>query len=218
MKKSEWLQNYENEIKYLQEQSKFGKKVLVILLPILFFCISAATMATNNTMTGKMTPFLVGVGMISVFIFLIALLLFVKSRKWDVTKDERENLEILLLTDEHVEEFDRQMTSAPLCDIQIDKTHYILFTQDYIVSSFLVNRMPHYRFARRRDVAKNDVGSARSQESILDRTFYVRLLDVRDRHLLGLVVEGRQKMSELEDALERYCPNIQLEEHKLGLW
>lgn len=215
MKKSKWLQNYENQTKELQSKSKFGKKVLLILLPILFLGMGAAVMASNNSPEVDMTPYLIGMGVIFVFIFLMALLLSLKSVKQDAAKGERENLTALLTTDEEVEEFDRQMAETPLCDIQTDSTHHVLFTQDYIVSSFQINGMPHYRFARLRDVARNDYGAMRSDERVLGRMFLIDLLDAQGKKLLGLTVEGTKRMSELEEALKRYCPGIQLKEHKL---
>ena len=214
MKKSEWLQNYENRTKELQNKSKSGKKVALILLPILFLGMGAAVMASNNSPEVDMTPYLIGMGAIFIFIFLMALLLSLKSVKQDAAKGERANLAALLTTDEEVEKFDRQMAAAPLCDIQADSTHHVLFTQDYIVSSFQINGMPHYRFVRCRDVAKNDYSAMHSNERVLGRMFLMDLLDVQDKKILGLTVEGTTRMSELEEALKRYCPNIQLKPRK----
>lgn len=214
MKKSEWLQNYENLTKELQNKSKSGKKVLLILLPILFLGMGAAVMASNNSPEVDLTPYLIGMGVIFVFIFLMALLLSLKTVKQDAAKGERENLAALLLTDEEVTEFDRQMAAAPLCDIQTDSTHHVLFTTDYIVSSFQINGMPHYRFTRCRDVAKNDYGAMHSNERVLGRMFLMDLLDAQGKKILGLTVEGTKRMSELEEALKRYCPGIQLKPRK----
>lgn len=214
MKKSEWLQSYENQTKELQNKSKSGKKVLLILLPILFLGMSAAVMASNNSPEVDMTPYLIGMGVIFVFIFLMALLLSMKSVKQDAAMSERADLAALLTTDEQVEEFDRQMAAAPLCDIQADSTQHILFTQDYIVSRFQINGMPHYHFTRCRDVAKYDYVTAHGNEKVLGRMFIIDLLDSQGRKVMGLHVEGTTRMSELEEALERYCPGIQLKERK----
>ena len=210
MKKSEWLENYENRTKELQNKSKFGKKVALILLPILFLGIGGAIMASGSNPEVDMTPYLIGMGVIFVFIFLMALLLSLKSVRQDAAKGERANLAELLTTDEEVEEFDRQMAAAPLCDIQTDSTHHVLFTHDYIVSCFQINGMPHYRFARLRDVAKSDYRAMRSNERVLGRMFLIDLLDAQGKKILGLTVEGTKRMDELEEALKRYCPDIQL--------
>lgn len=217
MRKSSWLEKYENEVNGLQQKSKSTKKIMLILLPIMFLVILMAAMMGGQNSDVDMTPYLIGMGAVFLFIFLMAVVLSKKSVTRDAAKGVRENLEKLLTTPEQVEEFDLEMLSQPLCEFKADNLNNILFTEHYMVVKFNNLGIQDYRFARLSEVVKNDFAVTRDQNKAygLGKLYMVDLLDANGKKLIGMNVAGKKQMEEFEGLLTKYCPGIQLKEHKL---
>lgn len=217
MKKSNWLERYENEVKGMQEKSKSSKKAGLIVIPIMFLLILILAMVNGGNSEVDITPYLIGVAVIFILIFVMAAALSKRSVTKDAAKGARKNLEELLITPEQVDEFDMEMSAAPLCKFEVENGTYILFTEHYMVSSFNNMGLPDYRFARLRDIAKNDFTVSHDERKVhgMGKLYAIDLLDSNGRKLIGMCVPGKKKMAEFEQLLTKYCPGIQLKEHKL---
>lgn len=215
MKKSNWLEKYENEVKGIQEKGKSSKKLVLVIVLVMF--IGIFVMATVNGAEAEVdiTPYLIGIGAVALFIVLMVAVLTKKSVTKDAAKGARENLEKLLTTEEQVEEFDLEMLSKPLCEFIPDNTSSILFTEHYLAVKFNDMGLPDYRFARLSDIVKNDFAVMKDAGKVLGKLYMVDLLDANGNKLVGISVSGKKKMEEFEGLLTKYCPGIQLKEHTL---
>lgn len=215
MKKSNWLEKYENEVKGIQEKGKSSKKLVLVIVLVMF--IGIFVMATVNGAEAEVdiTPYLIGIGAVALFIVLMVAVLTKKSVTKDAAKGARENLEKLLTTEEQVEEFDLEMLSKPLCEFIPDNTSSILFTEHYLAVKFNDMGLPDYRFARLSDIVKNDFAVTKDAGKVLGKLYMVDLLDANGNKLVGISVPGKKKMEEFEGLLTKYCPGIQLKEHTL---
>lgn len=217
MKKSNWLERYEKEVKEMQEKSKSSKKAGLIVIPIMFLIILVLAMVNGGNSEVDITPYLIGLAVIVIFIFVMAAALSKRSVTKDAAKGARENLEELLVTPEQVDEFDMEMSAAPLCKFEVENGTDILFTEHYMVSRFNNMGLPDYRFARLSDIVKNDFAVSRDESKVhgMGKLYAIDLLDSNGRKLIGTCVPGKKKMAEFEQLLTKYCPGIQLKEHKL---
>lgn len=215
MKKSNWLEKYENEVKGIQEKSKSSKRTLILIFLIMFIGMIVLAKVNGTGSDVDITPYLIGIGGVVLFIFLIAMVLAKKSVTKDAAKGARENLEKLLTTEEQVDEFDLEMLSKPLCEFVPDNTSSILFTEHYLAVKFNDMGLPDYRFARLSDIVKNDFAVTKDAGKVLGKLYMVDLLDANGNKLVGISVPGKKKMEEFEGLLTKYCQGIQLKEHKL---
>lgn len=217
MRKSSWLERYENEVKALQEKSKSSKKAALLVIPVMFLIILALAMINGGSAEENITPYLIGTAVLFILIFVMAAALSKRSVTKDGAKGARKNLEELLTTPEQVEEFDMEMSAAPLCRLELEAQTHILFTEHYLVSEFNNMGLPDYRFARLKDIAKNDFTLFRDERKVygMGKLYAMDLLDANGKKLIGIIIPGKKKMEELEQLLTKYCPGIQLKEHKL---
>lgn len=215
MKKSNWLEKYENEVKGIQEKGKSSKKLVLVIVLVMFIGIFVMAMVNGAEAEVDITPYLIGIGAVALFIVLMVAVLAKKSVTKDAAKGARENLEKLLTTEEQVEEFDLEMLSKPLCEFVPDNTSSILFTEHYLAVKFNDMGLPDYRFARLSDIVKNDFAVTKDAGKVLGKLYMVDLLDANGNKLVGISVSGKKKMEEFEGLLTKYCPGIQLKEHTL---
>lgn len=217
MRKSNWLERYENEVKEKQENSKSSKKAVLTVIPVMFLIILALAMVNGGNSEVDITPYLIGLAVIFILIFVMAAALSKRSVTKDAAKGARENLEELLVTPEQVDEFDMEMSAAPLCKFEIDAETHVLFTEHYMASRFNNMGLPDYRFARLRDIAKNNFAVSRDDSKVhgMGKLYLVDLLDTNGKKLIGFSIPGKNKMAEFAQLLTKYCPGIQLKEHKM---
>lgn len=217
MNKSTWLENYEKEVTAIQKKKSSNKIVIPIVLLIFAGVIIFSTVKNGGASGVDVTPYLYGTIGIVVVVILFAVLLATKSAKKDLAKGVRENLDRLLTTPEEVAEFDFEVNVTPNCELQLDTTDYIYFTRHYLMYKFNNMSNTDYRFARLSEIAQTNFATARNNKKVhgMGIMYYVDLLDANGEKLMGLDVAGKKKMEEFEEMLTKFCPGIQLKEHKL---
>lgn len=119
MKKSIWLEKYEEQTKAKRDQSMKGKNIVLIVLPIMFAIIIIAAIAGGAMSTPEARGGMIGMIVLFAVIILFVVLVKSKAKKKDVTKFTRDCVNSLLETDDEVEQFDRQMQSQPIMQIKI---------------------------------------------------------------------------------------------------
>ena len=209
MKQSIWLQNYEKEVQGKRNKSNQNKKVIFIIIPIMLIIFIAAAMANG----GMDDPQAQGgmMAMIGVFavIMLFVIIMVSKGKKIDAAKGTRENVLSLLKTDEDVDYFDQQMSTAPIREEKIATERKVFLTMDYVGMKYFYVGDQQYRFARRKDIAGLDFCKTSSTGANPMRASY--FFDVKgtgNEKLLSGVAETGKTLEKLEALLKEVNPDL----------
>lgn len=218
---STWLRNHTENIEKIQKKGYAAKKKAMVIVAIIFLLLIGVVFAVgeqNPNYDAKTSAIIL---IIPVAIIIpIVLLAGKKVSKSDITKPLHKNLESLLTTPELVAEFDHEMSCTPLCEFKNNPSNSkesVFFTEHYIGVSFLINNIPDFRFARYSDIKELKFSITRDETKVMGigKCYFVDLLDSNGKKCLGLTIHGKENMNKFEEILERYCPGIKLQEHKL---
>lgn len=220
MEQSIWLQKHSEQVNELLKKDG-GNKKKGFLIAAAIFAVLAIIVFINNS--SDMRNALISCGIIlgmMVFVLLIMLLATAKRSKMDPTKDLRQNLSQLLTTPEAVQEFDLEMSAAPLLDFDCggSNSDHLIITEHYVGVRFTkIVGFPDYRFARRADIAATNFAVTKDESKVmgLGKLYMVDLLNKNGQVVLGCSIHGKDLMDRFEAALQQFCPGIQLKQHSL---
>lgn len=208
MKQSKWLMDYERQVKELQEKSKSGKNAGIIVVFIMFAVMLAIGLSSGSS--GEFKTYLPFIAVPLVIIILLFAILGKKSASKDVAAGVRKQLAELLTTDELVEEFDRQM-AEPVYTFRISDVPFdeLIVTDTYLVKKFDDMGMVRYSIVKLSDIrSEKHAASINSTGRVKHKSYFVDLLNVEGRKIMGFTVEGDKKLEEFFDIIERICPEF----------
>ena len=199
---SAWFRQYESEVNSTKNASN-GKKKILVFIPILIIGGLIAMMVKNGALQNEQTKggvyLLAGIGVVMI-IMIIALT--GKAKKADAAAITRKDLEALFKTPQDAEEFDLQMKTKPLFQVEDRADSLIFATKDYIGTKFKFMGDLTYRFIRISDV--------RVLHTVQNGNGHVDV-EFRGEHnkvLLIWVAEKKEKAEELKSSLENLRLNL----------
>lgn len=211
---SRWFRQYEQEVQGKRQAGNKNKsKILFIILPLMFLGFAGLALmnggAGNSAWAQNNLPFLLG---IPVFIVFFVLILTSRAKKIDAAKTTRDNLNALLLTMEEVEQFDEQMSIAPLFEIINDMGDSVFGTEDYLGKKYKVNGDLTYRFIKMSDIHSMHYSKTKSMgANPLSASFFVDWRNATGEILMNGSIDTGKKLEQLKEALTRRLPDIQIE-------
>lgn len=205
MKNSVWFEHYEKDRK--QERAKKVKSngIVFIILPIMILAglISAISGGSLNTAEGRQGVMMFGG--VAVFILIFAAIMVVIGKKKDITKAERENVKQLLHTDEEVELFDQQMSTAPIAEFS-SKGVVICATQDFVYKRRGEER---FSFIWRRDIANlYYCKTASTGINPFKAAYFYDLRRVDNKVVFNGLVDSGKELERLEEFFQSLQPSI----------
>ena len=205
MKNSVWFEHYEKDRK--QERAKKVKSngIVFIILPIMILAglISAISGGSLNTAEGRMGVMMFGG--VAVFILIFAAIMVVIGKKKDITKAERENVKQLLHTDEEVELFDQQMSTAPIAEFS-SKGVVICAKQDFVYKRRGEER---FSFIWRRDIANlYYCKTASTGINPFKAAYFYDLRRVDNKVVFNGLVDSGKELERLEEFFQSLQPSI----------
>lgn len=205
MKNSVWFEHYEKDRK--QERAKKVKSngIVFIILPIMILAglISAISGGSLNTAEGRQGVMMFGG--VAVFILIFAAIMVVIGKKKDITKAERENVKQLLHTDEEVELFDQQMSTAPIAEFS-SKGVVICATQDFVYKR---RGEECFSFIWRRDIANlYYCKTASTGINPFKAAYFYDLRRVDNKVVFNGLVDSGKELERLEEFFQSLQPSI----------
>ena len=209
---SRWFRQYEQEVQG-KRQAGNKSKILFVILPVMCLVFAGLAMmnggAGNSPQAQNDLPFLLG---IPVFIVFFVLILTSRAKKIDAAKTTRDNLNALLLTMEEVEQFDAQMSIAPLFEIVNDMGDSVFGTTDFLGKKYKVNGDLTYRFINMSDIRSMHYSKTKSMgTNPLSASFFVDWRNASGEILMNGSIDTGKKLEQLKEALTRRLPDIQIE-------
>ena len=210
---STWFKKYEQEVQGKRQAGNGNKKVIFIILPIMF--VGFAGMALMNggiadPRAKNALPVMLG---IFVFLMIFVLLLTSKAKKIDAAKTTRENLDALLLTIEEVNRFDAQMSAAPLFEIVNDMGDSVFATSDYLGKKYKVNGDLTYRFVRMADIRSLHYKKTKSMgANPMSASFFIDWRDARGEILMNGSIDTGKKLEALMEEIRKTLPDIEMKQ------
>lgn len=210
---SVWFRKYEQEVQGKRQAGTGNKKVIFIILPIMF--VGFAGMALMNggiADPGTKNALQIILG-IFVFLMIFVLLLTGKAKKIDAAKTTRENLDALLLTIEEVNRFDAQMSAAPLFEIVNDMGDSVFATSDYLGKKYKVNGDLTFRFIRMADIRSLHYKKTKSMSANpMSASFFIDWRDARGEILMNGSVDTGKKLEALMEEIRKILPDIEMKQ------
>ena len=153
MRESVWLKKHVEEVQGKRDQSAQKKKVMLILLPMMFGLFFIAIIASaGEAMASEIRTAMIVMLAVFAGVMVMVILLLGKAKKIDATKGTRENVTAILKTDEDVEFFDMEMSQKPLKEVWLSGVSKFFVTQNYIGVKFMYLGDEQYRFAKKTEV------------------------------------------------------------------
>lgn len=182
---------------------------------IVFVIIEAALFIANQFTPDYNTLPLCGVvgmmGIVIIFIFATK-----KSSAPDKPKLKSavKCIENFHFTETELQQFDAEMTAQPIGLIQNNNREDlpIIITQHYMAYSYYDMGELDYRIYRLSDISMTcyESGKSSATANLLDKVFYIDLLDENGEKTGGLSIDGKNNFVEFNEALEKAAPHIQL--------
>lgn len=207
---SKWFTEYEETLKQAKEQGQKNKKVIPVILTVIF--AGMILMFMNSVPAQNRGSALVPLVTIYVVLMVLVVVLSKKSAKSDDARYVRETLEKYLTTDELAQEFDREMMSAPAAVLEAGPACKLMFTEHYLYKETVFGGVKNYSFVRLSDIKSNNYATAKSATSAspLQRDYIIDLLDASGKKVFGVTVEGTKKTEMFYELLTKACPGIVL--------
>lgn len=207
---SRWLQEEMNKLEaYRKERTPGGGHIKLAV--IVFVLIEAALLTANQvTPDYNMLPLCVVAGTMGLLIILI----FASKSK---TMPEKPGLvsaarciEALCFSPEELEQFDAEMMAEPAARIANGNRADlpILVTAHYMAYAYIDMGEPDYRIYRLSDIAMTCYASVKN--GTFDKSYIIDLINAKGEKIGGLSVDGKKSFTELNGALEKCAPDIQL--------
>ena len=210
MKESIWLKNYEQEVKGKRDASNGKKKIILIMVPLIMLLFMAAAMMNADSAAAQgQNPAMYFVPLFVVLMVFIVIMLSIGKKK-DVTKHTRENVKALLRNDAEVEQFDRQMSEAPIKEVKISGDTTIFLTLDYVGKKCIAMGDLTYTFIRREEMAYYDYAkTASTTANPLNAAYFFDIRNAQKKVILNGLADSGSQLGQLEELLKLAQPAIQ---------
>lgn len=207
---SKWFANYEEELKQAKEKGKSGKKVIPVILTVIF--AGMIFMVMNSVPEQNRMSALVPMAIIYVVLMAVVITLSKKANNADDAKYVRETLEKYLTTPELTAEFDSEMMAAPRATLEAGLACRLIFTEHYLCKETVFGGLKNYNIAKLSEIKANNYATAKSGTSAspLQRDYIIDLLDASGKKVFGVTVEGKKKTEAFYELLAQNCPGIRL--------
>lgn len=210
---SVWFKKYEQEVQGKRQAGNGNKKIVFIILPIMFLIFAGMALSNggvSDPQTKSALAFMLG---IFVFLLIFVLLLTGRAKKIDAAKTTRDNLNALLLTLEEVNNFDAQMSAAPLFEIVNDMGDTVFGTADYLGKKYKMNGDLTYRFIKMSDIRSMHYSKTKSMgANPMSASFFLDWRDGKGEILMNGSVDTGKKLDALTEAIRKVVPDLQIQQ------
>lgn len=204
MRESVWLKKHVEEVQGKRDQSAQKKKIMLILLPMMFGLFFIAIMASaGETMASEIRTAMIVMLAVFAGVMVMVILLLGKAKKIDATKGTRENVTAMLKTDEDVEFFDMEMSQKPLKEVWLSGVSKFFVTQNYIGVKFMYLGDEQYRFAKKTEVT----GFAYCKTKGVKEIFF-DVLNYNNEKIFGESATSMNQINEIITLLQEFQPNL----------
>ena len=187
-----------------RDQSAQKKKIMLILLPMMFGLFFIAIMASaGETMASEIRTAMIVMLAVFAGVMVMVILLLGKAKKIDATKGTRENVTAMLKTDEDVEFFDMEMSQKPLKEVWLSGVSKFFVTQNYIGVKFMYLGDEQYRFAKKTEVT----GFAYCKTKGVKEIFF-DVLNYNNEKIFGESATSMNQINEIITLLQEFQPNL----------
>ncbi len=204
MRESVWLKKHVEEVQGKRDQSAQKKKVMLILLPMMFGLFFIAIIASaGEVMASEIRTAMIVMLAVFAGVMVMVILLLGKAKKIDATKGTRENVTAILKTDEDVELFDMEMSQKPLKEVWLSGVSKFFVTQNYIGVKFMYLGDEQYRFAKKTEVT----GFAYCKTKGVKEIFF-DVLNCNNEKIFGESATSMNQINEIITLLQEFQPNL----------
>ena len=204
MRESVWLKKHVEEVQGKRDQSAQKKKVMLILLPMMFGLFFIAIIASaGEAMASEIRTAMIVMLAVFAGVMVMVILLLGKAKKIDATKGTRENVTAMLKTDEDVEFFDMEMSQKPLKEVWLSGVSKFFVTQNYIGVKFMYLGDEQYRFAKKTEVT----GFAYCKTKGVKEIFF-DVLNYNNEKIFGESATSMNQINEIITLLKEFQPNL----------
>lgn len=204
MRESVWLKKHVEEVQGKRDQSAQKKKVMLILLPMMFGLFFIAIIASaGEAMASEIRTAMIVMLAVFAGVMVMVILLLGKAKKIDATKGTRENVTAMLKTDEDVEFFDMEMSQKPLKEVWLSGISKFFVTQNYIGVKFMYLGDEQYRFAKKTEVT----GFAYCKTKGVKEIFF-DVLNYNNEKIFGESATSMNQINEIITLLQEFQPNL----------
>lgn len=204
MRESVWLKKHVEEVQGKRDQSAQKKKVMLILLPMMFGLFFIAIIASaGEAMASEIRTAMIVMLAVFAGVMVMVILLLGKAKKIDATKGTRENVTAMLKTDEDVEFFDMEMSQKPLKEVWLSGVSKFFVTQNYIGVKFMYLGDEQYRFAKKTEVT----GFAYCKTKGVKEIFF-DVLNYNNEKIFGESATSMNQINEIITLLQEFQPNL----------
>ena len=187
-----------------RDQSAQKKKIMLILLPMMFGLFFIAIMASaGETMASEIRTAMIVMLAVFAGVMVMVILLLGKAKKIDATKGTRENVTAMLKTDEDVEFFDMEMSQKPLKEVWLSGVSKFFVTQNYIGVKFMYLGDEQYRFAKKTEVT----GFAYCKTKGVKEIFF-DVINYNNEKIFGESATSMNQINEIITLLQEFQPNL----------
>lgn len=187
-----------------RDQSAQKKKVMLILLPMMFGLFFIAIIASaGEAMTSEIRTAMIVMLAVFAGVMVMVILLLGKAKKIDATKGTRENVTAILKTDEDVEFFDMEMSQKPLKEVWLSGVSKFFVTQNYIGVKFMYLGDEQYCFAKKTEVT----GFAYCKTKGVKEIFF-DVLNYNNEKIFGESATSMNQINEIITLLQEFQPNL----------
>ena len=208
MKESQWLKQYMKEVTEKRNQSNGNKKIIFIILPLMVIGVFVlAVVNGQGPMAENLKSALV---ILPVFgaIMLFLLLMLLIGKKKDVTKQTCNSVKALLRSDAEVEAFDRQMSMAPLAELQVSRNVTMFLTEDYLGKKVDLDNVT-YAFVKRTDIAYCKKSKAGRSAGSLQASYFFDIRNERKEVIMNGLADSASLYNKLVELLKMARPGVQ---------
>lgn len=210
MKESVWLKEYEKEVKGKRADSNSKKKIILVIVPLMMLLFVGAALMNGGSNAAQAQNAVMPMVAVFAGIMIFVVIMLCIGKKKDVTKNTRDNVKELLRSDEEVDEFDRQMSAAPVKEIKINSTSTMFLTPDYVGEKSIAMGDLTYRFARRSDmVSYKYVKTKSTTANPLKAAYFFEIRNAQNKLLLGGLADTGELLAEVEELLKIAQPAIE---------
>lgn len=182
---------------------------------IVFVLIEAALLIVN-----QLTPDYNALPLCGMVGFMGILIIVLFSTKASTVSDKpvlpfaMKCMEQLRFSPEELQQFDSEMTAAPLALINSANRSDIslIITKHYLADAFLNMGEIDYGIYRISDIFMTCYASGRNNATVnpFDKVYDIDLINAAGDKIGGLTIEGKKNFMELNSTLEKIAPHIQL--------
>ena len=210
MKESVWLKKHVEEVQGKRDQSAQKKKVMLILLPMMFGLFFIAIIASaGEAMASEIRTAMIVMLAVFAGVMVMVILLLGKAKKIDATKGTRESGAKMLKTDEDVEIFDAEMSQKPLNEVWLTGVSKFFVTANYIGVKFMYLGDEQYRFAKKTDVTQFAYSQTKGVKEIFFDVF-----NENNEKMFGESATSMNQINEIIALLQTAQPSLTVDVRK----